>query len=255
MRRNSLMWILIGCLAASFAPSVASAAYQLTTIARSDQTNLGGIDGTTDWIEGGTLNELGQVVFRAYVQVAVPPPCLPNGTTVIAVGDGNSVTALTDPSSSFFPQSIPTGINEAGQTSFQGQHVTEISPGSCEVGPMGVYRGESGAITKIADEAIFDGLDHGGYSQLDASGTVTFMSRGAVRNGVYQGDGTENAFADYVVIEENPSGTGLPIYEIEVAVNSSGQVAYVVYEAEGIWRLSRSGPSGTVTIAQTGDTI
>jgi hypothetical protein len=132
--------------------------------------------------------------------------------------------------------------------------VTEIAPRSCEIGPTGIYRGESGAITKIADESIFDGINQP-FSQLDASGTVTFVSRGSVRNGIYQGDGTESVFSDYAVVEENPSGAGLPTYDERVAVNESGQVAYIVYEADGTWRLSRSGPSGTVTIAQTGDAI
>ena len=254
MRRNSLKWILIGCLAASFTPSVANAEYRLTTIAHGDQTSLGGFAGTIDSFSGATLNESGQVVFMAFMQPAVPPPCR-NWSDVVAVGDENSVTVLTDPSSTFHSFGFPAGINEAGQTSFLGQHLTEVAPGSCEIGPVGVYRGESGAITKIADESIFDGIVYGAFSQMDASGTVTFMSRGAVRNGVYQGDGTESAFSEYVVVEENPLGTGPPDYDQRVAVNSSGQVAYLVYEADGSQRISRSGPSGTVTIAQTGDTV
>jgi hypothetical protein len=250
------MWILIGCFAASFAPSVASAEYQLTTIARSDEPTFGGFAGTIDWFVGATLNGSGQVAFLVIMkQLAVPPPCV-TWNNVVAVGDGNSVTTLNDPSSGFYPFGIVGGINEAGQTSFLGQHLTEVAPGECEIGIAGVYRGEMGGITKIADESIFDGIDHGSSSQVDESGTVAFMSRGAVRNGVYQGDGTESVFGDYVVIEENPSGTGPPIYRDMVAVNASGQVAYLVDESAGFGvRISRSGPSGPVTIAQVGDTI
>jgi len=137
---------------------------------------------------------------------------------VVAVGEGNSVVVLTDPSSSLQAHGFLAGINEAGQTSFPEQHLTEIAPGSCESGPECVNRGEIGAITKIADESIFDEIGYGGFSQLDEARTVTLMGRGAVRNGIYQGSGTEGVFADYAVAEEEPSGTAPPYYDGSFAV-------------------------------------
>jgi hypothetical protein len=256
MRRSTLKWLLIGSLAATVAPSISNADYLLTTIAHSDQTSLGGFTLTIDSISAGaTLNESGQVLFMALTQPVIAPPCR-SISNVVAVGDGTTVTALTDPGSTFHAFGFPVGLNEAGQTSFLGQHLTELVPGSCEIGPSGVYRGDPVAITKIADESIFDGIVSGAFSQLDASGAVAFMSRGAVRNGIYQGDGTESVFGDYAVIEENTSGTGTPIYRDAVAANPSGQVAYLVEESVGYGiRISRSGPSGMATIAQSGDTI
>jgi len=255
MRDHALTWISIGFLAACCAPAVAAAEYFLTTIATSDQPTLGGFAGTIAFFQAATLNESGQVVFMASMQqLAIPPPCV-TFNNVVVVGDENSMTALNDPSSTFHPFGFPVGINEAGQTSFLGQHLTEISPGSCEIGPSGIYRGDTGTITKIADESIFDGIAYGAYSQVDEAGTVTFISRGAVRNGVYQGTGTESVFGDYVVVEENPSGVGPPDYDEMVAVNALGQVAYLVNEADGSQRISRLGPSGVVTIARTGDVI
>jgi hypothetical protein len=245
-----LEWLLAGTVLALLIPGAAGAEYRLTVLADSADPQLGGVAGTVWSISEPTLSQNGAVAFRAHVDVGNAPP-LPPAAVLVYTADDGGATAVTSPTGPVFPIGDVPGINAAGQVSFRAQ----LFDGATFLDADVRRADPGGAIVRVAGPPIFDGLDLAHHPSLDGSGNVFFVSRGAVRNGVYAGDGSETSFGDYTVIEENATGEPLPAFDPPVGVNEAGVAAYLRTQTSGVQQVVRAAGGAPEVIAQPGDSV
>ncbi len=212
-RALPVVLVVVGSLVATRA---VAEEWRFTRIAQPGEPGLGGIQAPVQSVGPPVLNEAGEMAFMAALRFPAPTPLLYWDVGIVFRGDTEWLEAVSDPATETVRE--PPDLNDAGQVVFASIRFASGSSSTT------IWRWSEGGRVAIADDTVFEALT--GIARINEAGQVSFTSHGALRNGVYVGDGSETGFSDYDVIFEDSSSVPAPRIGAYTDINDAGHVVF-----------------------------